>query len=42
MTESYCPICDEYDTFRTNNDIGWCAECGDTETIQFIETEESE
>ena len=37
IDHNHCKTCDSYDTARTNGDLHWCTECGDTENIEFFE-----
>lgn len=37
IEHNHCKTCDSYDTARTNGDLHWCTECGDTENIEFFE-----
>ena len=40
MTYTICTTCGFEDTYRSNGDIAWCFECGDTEGLVFLEDEQ--
>lgn len=36
MTEqTFCTTCGTLDSYRSNGDVSWCSECGDTENMKF-------